>query len=73
MTTMQTFKWFLSGVKYLYLFGKKVNRIVFEKIRISEKFWAARSAAQKFSDKFFKIFPKMYAQKFSKNVCSKVF
>ena len=62
-----------TGVKYLYLFGKKVNRIVFEKIRISEKFWAGRRAAQKFSDKFFKIFPKMYAQKFSEDVCPKVF
>ena len=63
----------ISGLKYLYLFSKKVNRIVFEKIRISEKFWAAQSAAQKFSDKFFKIFPKIYAQKFSENVCPKVF
>ena len=49
-----------TGVKYLYLFGKKVNRMVFEKIRISEKFWAVRSAAQKFSNKFFKIFPKFF-------------
>ena len=47
--------------------------MVFEKIQITEKFWAARSAAQKFSDKFFKIFPKMYAQKFSEDVCPKVF
>ena len=63
----------MAGVKYLYLFGKKVNRIVFEKNQISEKFWAARIAAQKFSNKFFKIFPKIYAQKFSENVCPKVF
>ena len=39
--------------------------MVFAKIQISEKFWAARSAAQKFSDKFFKIYPEMYAQRFS--------
>ena len=34
-----------SGVKYSYLFCKKVNGMVFEKIEISEKFLAARSAA----------------------------
>ena len=36
---------FSAGVKYLYLFCKKVNGMVFEKIEISEKFLAARSAA----------------------------
>ena len=31
-----------AGVKYLYLFGKKVDGMVFQNWQISENFWAAQ-------------------------------
>ena len=46
------------GVKYLYLFGKKVNGMVFQNWQISETFGRREDVKYK-SFEIFKLFPKM--------------
>ena len=48
----------MPGVKYLYLFGKKVNGMVFQNWQISETFGRREDVKYK-SFEIFKLFPKM--------------